>query len=144
MAEPQWRPCLVVVVNCKLLSELFLINFTSHNFLATSLPLTLCPKTAPLWRSFQQACAVLIQYPCPLFSCFLMCPTHGHLIPRASDLRSPGVERPCIEAARFFFFAHSAEKFWRIYFSPTKNSSRSISLHWRTCTNIMHLYCYCY
>ena len=56
--------------------------------------------------------------------------------------RSTGVERSYIE--RRIFLPRVAQKnFWPIYFSPTKNSSHSISLHWRTCTNIMHLYCYC-
>ena len=61
--------------------------------------------------------------------------------------RSPGVERPYIEAAqrtRVFLPRVTRKIFWPIYiFHLRRNSSHSISLHWRTCTNIMHLYCYC-
>ena len=47
-------------------------------------------------------------------------------------------------AAEIFSSARSAENFWPIYiFHLRRNRSRSISLHWRACTNIMHLYCYC-
>ena len=51
------------------------------------------------------------------------------------------LERPYIEAAqRSIIF----RKFFDLsIFHLRRNSSHSISLRWRTCTNIMHLYCYC-
>jgi len=53
----------------------------------------------------------------------------------SSDPGCKGVERRYVEAAR------SAEMFDLSTFHLRRNNSCSISLHWRTCTKIMHQYC---